>query len=975
MMKPNLWRVPLIAILLAGVFWLDLVAPAGAACGILYVAIVLLSLGFKNRRYTLLVAAFCSLLIVTASTVVYVLHDTAFPNRPLAELATNSFLELFAIWVAAVFGYHIKGLEQTLIESKVDLESCIAERSDELQRATQELQSEIGQREHAEQELGHSEAHYFSLIENLPIHVIRKDVEGHFTLASPSFCELLGVPLEELVGKTDFDFYPENLAQKYRNDDLHVIQRREALNDVERNQLPDGSVSYVQVIKTPITDSSGDVTGIQVIFWDVTARMQAEDKLRESEARKRAIFEASMDCILLLQEDGVTAEVNRAALRVFDCKRDEIAGKEFANVFVASASQRRYRESLSRYHGAGEMGSMLGRRIEVELQRKSGEHFVAELATQPIPLQGSAGFAIFLRDITERKRNEEVLRAAKAAAESANQAKSLFVANMSHEIRTPMNAIIGITDLLLDSSLTASQHDYLTIIQESADSLLVVLNDILDFSKIEAGKLELDEIDFDLHERLGDVMKSLGLRAHTKGLELAFHIDPNTPSWLCGDHNRLRQIVVNLVGNAIKFTSAGEVVVDVKPHQMHEDRLSLKFSVTDTGVGIPDDRRDAIFAAFEQADNSMTRKHGGTGLGLAISSRLVQLMGGRIWVESNANGGSTFYFTVTLKLALEPPAETAPTTPANLEGLKVLVVDDNQTNRLILAEMLSNWGLLPTCVASAGEAMTTLQQEQGEDTFALVLLDAQMPEVDGFTFAQQLQATPDLHRAVVMMLTSGDHQGSVGRCESLGLSAYLMKPVKQSELFDAIMMAVAGGTTGAEQAGATASDIPVKPLKILLAEDSLVNQKVASGLLGMRGHRLTIANNGREAVSAVARERFDLVLMDIQMPEMDGLEATQLIRSRERSTGGHVPIVAMTAHAMKGDRETCLAAGMDGYIPKPIRAAHLFETIRQVLEALPESAAPLDKVVTAAPTANRARMLQPSIGRKHWRLCRAIANC
>jgi PAS domain S-box-containing protein len=934
-MNPNLWRAPLIAVLSAGIFWLDLVAPRGAACGTLYVVIVLLSLGFANRKQTLAVAGFCSVLIIGAAVTAY-LMPIAFSRDP-AQLFINGVLQLFAVWVAAVFAYHVKGLGHALLQAKEDLEQRVVERSEQLQRTTQELQTEIDERARAERELGDTQAHYFSLIENLPIHVLRKDSDGKFTLASPSFCELLGITLDELVGKTDFDFYPDTLAKKYRADDLRVIEKREVLNDVERNQLPDGTTSYVQVIKMPMTDADNNVIGIQGIFWDVTARMHAEDELRESEARKRAIFEVSMDCMLFLDEDGVIAEVNRAALRTFDCQRKDMVGKEFADVFVTPVSQRRYRDSLSRYHGAGEMGSMLGRRIEVELQRKNGEEFIAEIATQPIPLKGSAGFATFLRDITERKRYEEALRAAKEAAEAASHAKSLFVANMSHEIRTPMNAIIGITDLLLDSSLSASQRENLTIIQESADSLLGVLNDILDFSKIEAGRLELDETTFELSERLGDVMKSLGVRAHAKGLELAFHVDPATPTWLCGDHHRLRQVIVNLVGNAIKFTRRGEVVVKVAPHQALDDRIALEFSVADTGVGIPADRQDAIFAAFEQADNSMTRKHGGTGLGLAIASRLVQLMGGRIWVESTPRKGSTFYFTATFKQLAAPPEEANQVTPRDLQDLRVLIVDDNETNRYIIDQMLTNWEMRPTSVDGADAAMEEIvRAEQDDQPFDLILLDAQMPDVDGFMFAERLRsAEQDQH--VVMMLSSGDQHGNIARCEDLGLSAYLTKPLKQSELFDAIVLVVAGETVEQEQLPSRSSERSGPPLRILVAEDSLVNQKVAIGLLEAQGHQLTIAHNGREAVTAARREEFDVVLMDVQMPEVDGLEATTMIRAREQATGRHVAIIAMTAHAMKGDRETCLASGMDGYIPKPIRAAQLFETIDAVLTKLRQS--------------------------------------
>ncbi|MDA1055074.1 MAG: response regulator [Planctomycetota bacterium] len=928
-MKLRIWLVLVIVALSALIFWLDLEAPAGAACGVLYVSVVLLSLQFPNRKSILIAAAFCSFLILAAGLTATVAKPWL---REPAQLITNGLLQLFAVWVAAVFGFHIKGLEHSLLSAKDVLEKRVEERSAALQQATQELQTEIGERERAQRELGQSEAHYLSLIENLPIHVIRKDLDGRFTLASPSFCELTGIPLDQLIGKTDHDLYPDNLANKYRADDLHVIQKRTVINDVERNQLPDGTTSYVQVIKMPLIDEHRDVVGIQGIFWDVTDRMQAEDELRESEARKRAIFETAVDCILFLDEAGTVVEVNRAALRILQCTRKEVLGKEFSDIFVTPVSQQRFRENLSRYQGAGEMGSMLGRRMEVELQRKTGENFIAEIATQPIPLKGSAGFAIFLRDITEQKQYEEALRSAKEAAEAASNAKSLFVANMSHEVRTPMNAIVGITDLLLDTQLTRLQSDYLTMIQQSAEALLWVISDILDFSKIEAGKLELDEADFNFRESVGDMMKALALRAHGKGLELVLDVAASTPEWLHGDQHRVRQVIMNLLGNAIKFTSRGEVVLKVEPETIHEDRIMLRFSVKDTGIGIAANRREAVFAAFEQADNSTTRKYGGTGLGLAIASRLVQLMGGKIGLDSNEGEGATFSFTARFKLASAPAESSLPRADRHFAGLRVLIVDDNATARHILSGMLENWEMRTTSVDSASAVLSEFgRAQQAGEPFDLVLLDAQMPKVDGFALAEQLTAGPQLGVSIVMMLTSGDHHRCVTRCEELGLGAYFMKPITQSELFDAIALAVhkPDDENAAVEHGPAVERIP--PLDILLAEDSLVNQKVAIGMLQRHGHRVRVANSGREAVQTTKQERFDLVLMDIQMPEMDGIEATATIRSRERSTGERLPIIAMTAHAMKGDREECLAAGMDGYVAKPIRATELFQAIAKVI--------------------------------------------
>lgn len=559
---------------------------------------------------------------------------------------------------------------------------------------------------------------------------------------------------------------------------------------------------------------------------------------------------------------------------------------------------------------------------------------MAELATQPIPVKGSIGFAIFLRDISEQKQYEEALRTAKEAAEAASSAKSRFVANMSHEIRTPMNAIVGITELLRDTNVSRSQKDYLTMIQQSADALLCVISDILDFSKIEADKLELVEGDFELRESVGDMIKTVALRAHDKGLELALDVATTAPVWLRGDQHRVRQVIVNLVGNAIKFTSQGEVVLKVAPEEADGDQVLLRFSVRDTGIGIAPKRRAAVFAAFEQADNSTTRKYGGTGLGLAIASRLVHLMGGRIWLESEEGKGTTFFFTAKFRVAKgpEPGPESDP--PRKVVGLRVLIVDDNDTNRVILAETLTSLGMIPMSADSAEAGLSALQDAQQSDSaFDLVVLDAHMPEVDGFELAAQIVAHPEINPRVIMLLSSGDHDRSVTRCEELSVDAYLMKPVKQSELCEAIALAI--NDLGHHAANTGTESVPSvhPPLDILLTDDSLVNQKVAIGLLSRQGHRVRVANNGREAVQAAKDERFDVILMDIQMPEMDGLEATAMIRARERSNRVHTPIIAMTAHAMESDREACLEAGMDGYVVKPIRASELFQTIIDVIQS------------------------------------------
>ncbi len=690
---------------------------------------------------------------------------------------------------------------------------------------------------------------------------------------------------------------------------------------------PDGDVRWIWARTFPVHAESGTLKRLIGIAQDCTDRKQAEGM----RAFLASIVASSDDSIIGTDLDGKILSWNQGSEKLFGYRAEEVLGKHITLLFPTghqadpfNALQKiRHHEKIERFESVRVAKG--GRPIDVSV-------ILSPITDSMGRLQGVS--AIY-RDITASKLADAELRRAKEAAEAASKAKSTFLATMSHEIRTPMNGILGMTELVLGSELAPDQRSSLELVQLSAESLLGVINDILDFSKIEAGKMEFESLPLDLRESLGEIMKTLGFRAHQKGLELVYDIRPDVPPAVVGDEGRLRQVLVNLVGNAIKFTDRGEILVTVERESGTDDGVRLHFSVRDTGVGIPADKQAKIFEAFSQADESMTRKYGGTGLGLTICNRLVGMMGGRIWVESQMGQGSTFHFTANLGVQDTVPAPAVPVEPAQLRNLPVLVVDDNSTNRRLLVEILTRWGMQPTAVEGGSAALTALQVARNSGRrFALILLDGNMPEIDGFTLAQRIQEQPDLVGTTIMMLTSADQMGHAALCRELGISAYLVKPVRQSELLDKIRKSL----QNLPQPGASSAESAADPQsaagksRVLLAEDNFVNQTLARKLLENHGYSVTVAGDGQAALSALEKDSFDIVLMDVQMPNMDGFEATAKIRERERTSGQHIPIVAMTAHALKGDEERCLAAGMDAYISKPIRREELYSIIEGILQ-------------------------------------------
>ena len=788
---------------------------------------------------------------------------------------------------------------------------------DELEQLSRLISELVGEREKQRNRLDNLS---FALDQHAIVSIT--DIGGAITYANDKFCEVSGYSRAELIGRNHRMLKSGVHALDMYEGLWRTITGGEAWRGELCNRKKDGHHYWVAATIVPLLDESGRPTEYIAIRTDISARKEAEAQLADQLLFSKQLMDAIPIPIYHKGTDGRYLGCNRSFAEFFGVDDiDAWLGTSVHTLLDPEVAAFHQAKDLELFAHAGQQSYEM-RAMPMRTGVRSLMYHKASLTRPDGSIRGLIGAIV---DMTDRYLWEEGLIRARDAAEAANRAKSDFLANMSHEIRTPMNGIIGMTDLALDTQLDEEQREYLQIVRSSSEALLTVINDILDFSKIEAGKLAIEEVGFDIQRTVAETLKTMALRAHEKGLELVSDMAAELPARVIGDPGRLRQIVLNLVGNAIKFTEKGEIVVRLAADAIDGQRATIRVSVCDTGVGIAPEKQAHIFDAFAQEDTSTTRKYGGTGLGLTISKRLVQLMGGRLWVESQPGRGSTFFFTLELGVdATEPSAAQ----PAGLSGRSALIVDDNAVNREVLARLLQRWGMNATVVASGEAAIAMLSSQPVPDA---VLLDMHMPGMDGFAVGEWIRAQDSMKSLPVLILSSGAMRGDAQRCRDIGLDGYFPKPVAEEELHAALgkLFGQAGISDAASELITRHQQRDRQPaLEVLLVEDNPVNQRLAMRVLEKWGHRVTLAADGQLALDALAQRTFDVVLMDMQMPVMGGIEATHEIRRREAAMGKpRLPIIAMTANAMQGDREACLEAGMDDYIAKPIKAADLAQKL------------------------------------------------
>lgn len=799
------------------------------------------------------------------------------------------------------------------------------------------LAEDVTKMRNAEADARNSEAKVRLLLDSTAEAIYAVDLDGNCTLCNPACVRMLGYEnAADLIGKNMHALMHHSHADRtpYPLDECPVYKallKREGDHvDDEVFWRKDGTNFPAEYWTHPMS-RNGEPVGSVVTFLDITMRQQSEEKLRQSDELFRNAFNHSATGMALTGIDGSFRRVNRTLCELLGYSEADLLGMKFTDV-TAPVDVEVSRKAAERLLS----GEAEHTQFDKRYRHRSGTLVYCDTSislvrdTHDRPLF----FVAHVTDIGARKETEAQLQRAKTAAEEASRLKSEFLANMSHEIRTPMNGIIGMTELALETQLTPEQSEYLHLVKNSADSLLTIINDILDFSKLEAGRVVLESLTFDLRKSVEPAMKALALNADEKGLDFIFDVDPEVPRMVVGDPVRLRQVLNNLVGNALKFTERGEIHVRLEVSSVAAETVTLAFSVRDTGIGISPEKRSNIFGAFTQADSSTTRKYGGTGLGLAIAKQLVEVMGGYLSVESEIGKGSTFRFSIPFSRALEYKENEA-LDFTRLAGEVVLIVDDNATNRRVLEDSVRGWSMQPIVVGSGAAALEALQarQKSGEK-LPLILTDAHMPGMDGFSLAEKIREDHELDSVRIVMLTSGGNRGDGARCKELGIAGYLSKPFDRLELRE-VLLRVAEGRDLTQSPPDTVTRHTIREqarsLNILVVEDNVVNQRLLVRLLEKRGHKVIVAQNGRAALDQQSERLFDLILMDCEMPEMDGFEATRKIRQKESATKEHIPIIALTAHAMRGDRERCLAAGMDGYVSKPVRLEELLSVIEGVI--------------------------------------------